>query len=62
MQPIKLLHYRNATYQGHIKSNKKNGKGILISDKGEIIIGTWKNDKLYGNAFMILNQNEYMFG
>lgn len=62
MQSIKLMHYRNATYQGHTKSNKKNGKGLLITDKGEILVGTWKNDKLYGNGFIILSPNEHMFG
>lgn len=56
MQTIKLLHYRNGIYQGQVKSNKRNGKGILVTDKGEIIVGTWKNDKLFGNGFMFLNQ------
>lgn len=31
-QTIKLLHLRNATYQGEIKNNKKHGKGLLITD------------------------------
>jgi hypothetical protein len=56
---IKLLHYRNATYQGHVKNNKRNGKGILITDNGEIIVGQWKNDLLYGWAFLFVNSLEY---
>ena len=54
-QTIKLLHLRNATYQGEIKNNKKHGKGILITDQGQIVVGTWKNDKLSGQALLFVN-------
>ena len=33
-QSIKLLHYRNGTYQGQVKAGKRQGKGILIADSG----------------------------
>ena len=26
---------------------------MLITDKGEILVGSWKNDKLYGQALII---------
>ena len=39
LQTIRLLHYRNGTYQGQVKVNKRQGKGILITDNGEILIG-----------------------
>lgn len=58
----KILEYRNAIYQGQTKANKRNGTGILITDDGKIFVGTWKNDQLYGHAFVALNTGEYGFG
>lgn len=57
MSEIKLVHYRNGVYQGELKANKREGKGILITDEGQIVVGTWKNDKLSGNVLMFLNQS-----
>ena len=58
----KILEYRNAIYQGQTKSNKRNGSGILINDDGKILVGTWKNDQLYGQAFIVVGHGEYGFG
>jgi hypothetical protein len=30
-------------------------------DDGLIIVGSWKNDQLFGNALAILNNDEFAF-
>lgn len=61
-QSFQLCNYRNGLYHGNLKDNKRNGKGILITDDGEIIVGLWKNDKLHGIAIVIMSPNEYSVG
>ena len=52
---MKIQEYRNGIYQGGFKSGKRNGAGILITDEGQIFIGEWKNDLLFGKALVFLN-------
>lgn len=52
---IKILEYRNGIYQGETKNNKKHGAGILITDQGQIFVGNWKLDQLYGQCFIFVN-------
>ncbi len=32
--PVRLVEYRDATYQGGFSDGKREGKGILIADSG----------------------------
>lgn len=34
----------------------------MITDNAEIIIGTWKNDKLHGQTLIFFNPLEYSYG
>lgn len=53
---LRLLSFRNGFYQGELKAGKRYGKGVLITDGGQIIVGNWKNDFLEGHAFIFLNE------
>lgn len=55
---IKMLSYRNGYFQGEIKNGRKHGQGILVTDWGQIVVGTWRNDELFGNVFAFLNSEE----
>lgn len=59
---VKIQEYRNGIYQGSVRSGKRNGPGILITDEGQIFIGEWKNDLLFGKALVFLSHEEYGFG
>lgn len=59
---IKVQEYRNGVYQGHMRAGKRSGPGILITDEGQIFIGEWKNDLLFGKGLIFLNHEEYGFG
>ena len=59
---VKIQEYRNGIYQGSVKAGKRNGAGILITDDGQIFIGEWKNDLLFGKGLVFLSHEEYGFG
>lgn len=59
---INLVEYRNAVYQGGFSKGRREGKGILIADSGEIFVGTWKNDNLNDKALIWLNEKTYVIG
>ena len=52
---IKILSYRNGYYQGQLKNNQRHGYGILSVDNGPLIVGSWKNDMLFGKAFLLIS-------
>lgn len=33
-------------YEGHWKTGRKEGKGKLVTSKGEVVEGLWRNDNL----------------
>lgn len=51
----RIVNYRNAIYHGELKTNKRHGKGILITDDGLILVGSWKADCLFGPVFAFIN-------
>lgn len=55
------MSYRNGFYQGQLRAGRKHGRGVLITDAGEIIVGQWKSDQLFGNAFVWIKCDEYAF-
>lgn len=59
---IQLVEYRNAVYQGGFMKGRREGKGILIADSGEIFVGTWKNDCLNDKALIWLGEKKYVIG
>lgn len=60
----RFIEYRNAVYQGctNLKSRKRNGPGILITDSNTIIISEWKNDQMSAKTIMITDPENYGFG
>jgi hypothetical protein len=59
---VQLVEYRNAVYQGGFSKGRREGKGILITDSGEIFVGTWKNDCLNDKALIWLSEKKYVIG
>ena len=57
-----FVDYRNAFYQGGFVKGRRQGKGILITDLGQIFIGTWRNDCLDDRALIWLDEKSYVIG
>jgi hypothetical protein len=45
-----------------VLNGKRHGKGILVTDSGYILVGHWKNDLLFGKAFVQFSVEENGFG
>lgn len=57
---IVLVDYRNGTYQGGFKDQKRYGKGILITDSNIIIICEWDADCPNGPTLIWLDRETYI--
>lgn len=62
MSEINFVDYRNALYQGGFLKGRREGKGILITDSGQIFAGTWKNDVLNDRALIWLDEKTHVIG
>lgn len=58
----RFVEYRNALYQGGFVKGRREGKGILITDLGQIFIGLWKNDFLDDKALIWMDEKTYVIG
>lgn len=57
-----FVEYRNAVYQGGFVKGRRQGKGILITDLGQVFIGEWKNDCLDHKALIWMDEKTYVIG
>ena len=54
--------YENGKYEGYFKNNKRNKKGIMIYNNGDIYEGYWLNDKKNGKGIINYHNNEIYEG
>ena len=46
-----IKRYKDAIYRGEIIDRKRNGKGVIVYNKGRIYEGDWMDDKREGRGF-----------
>ena len=59
---LKILYEENGRYEGEIKNDKKEGKGIFYWNNGNRYEGDFRNDKIEGKGIYYFNSGDRMMG
>lgn len=59
---VRFLEFRNGLYQGEVKNEQPNGKGILLDDYMRLYVSEWHNSQMNGRSIIFNSHSKYMYG